>query len=51
MGANSLLAQSSEPYLMEYFTLDLRRELVAAGFRNPEVRANSDRHRTCVAQK
>lgn len=41
--------QSSEPYLMDYFTLNLGSELVAAGFRNPEVRSNSPRHRTCVA--
>lgn len=41
--------QSSEPYLMDYFTLDLGPELVAAGFRSPEVRSNSPRHRTCVA--
>lgn len=34
---------------MDYFTLDLGPELVAAGFRNPEVRSNSPRHRTCVA--
>eukprot|EP00903_Cladosiphon_okamuranus_P015010 g13889.t1 len=28
--------KSSEPYLMDYFTLDLGPEIVAAGFRDPE---------------
>ncbi|CAM9879814.1 unnamed protein product [Pylaiella littoralis] len=41
--------KSSEPYLQDYISLDLGQELLAAGFRNPEVRSNSARHRTCVA--
>ncbi|CAN0539839.1 unnamed protein product, partial [Scytosiphon promiscuus] len=41
--------QSSEPYLQDYISIDLGKELVAAGFRNAEVRSNSPRHRTCVA--
>ncbi|CBJ30227.1 Methyltransferase type 11 [Ectocarpus siliculosus] len=41
--------KSTEPYLQEYISLDLGKELEAAGFRNPEVRSNSTRHRTCVA--
>ncbi|CAM9111916.1 unnamed protein product [Choristocarpus tenellus] len=41
--------KSTEPYLQEYISLDLGHELLEAGFRTPEVRPNSSRHRTCVA--
>lgn len=41
--------RSTEPYLLQYITLDLGQELLEAGFVSPEVRSNSSRHRTCVA--
>lgn len=42
-------SQSTEPYLLQYISLDLRQELLDAGFKSPEVRSSSPRHRTCVA--
>jgi hypothetical protein len=44
------LLKSTEPYLDEYFTLDLEQELVDAGFHSPTITPNSPRHRTVVAQ-
>jgi ubiquinone/menaquinone biosynthesis C-methylase UbiE len=44
------LLKSTEPYLDEYFTLDLEQELVNAGFNSPTVTPNSPRHRTVVAR-
>lgn len=44
------LLKSTEPYLDEYFNLDLVQELQAAGFRQPLIHYNSPRHRTVVAQ-
>jgi ubiquinone/menaquinone biosynthesis C-methylase UbiE len=44
------LLKSTEPYLDEYFTLDLEQELVDAGFHPPAITPNSPRHRTVVAQ-
>jgi len=44
------LLKSTEPYLDEYFTLDLEQELVDAGFHPPIITPNSPRHRTVVAQ-
>jgi len=44
------LLKSTEPYLDEYFTLDLEQELVDAGFHPPTITPNSPRHRTVVAQ-
>jgi len=44
------LLKSTEPYLDEYFTLDLEQELVDAGFHPPTITSNSPRHRTVVAQ-
>lgn len=41
--------KSTEPYLLQYISLDLRQELLDAGFKSPEVRSSSPRHRTCVA--
>ncbi|MGQ9866743.1 MAG: class I SAM-dependent methyltransferase [Pseudanabaenaceae cyanobacterium] len=45
------LLKSTEPYLDQYFALDLAGELAAAGFDNITLDANSPRHRTVVAHK
>ncbi|HAZ48612.1 MAG TPA: SAM-dependent methyltransferase [Cyanobacteria bacterium UBA11369] len=44
------LLKSTEPYLDEYFTLDIEQALIEAGFNPPTITANSPRHRTIVAQ-
>ena len=44
------LLKSTEPYLDQYFTLDISTELVAAGFEVPTITANTPRHRTVIAQ-
>lgn len=44
------LLKSTEPYLDEYFTFDLEKELVEAGFHSPTINFNSPRHRTIMAK-
>lgn len=44
------LLKSTEPYLDQYFALDIEQELVNAGFMSPAIVRNSPRHRTIVAQ-
>jgi ubiquinone/menaquinone biosynthesis C-methylase UbiE len=44
------LLKSTEPYLDEYFTLDIERAIVQAGFKVPSITQNSPRHRTVLAQ-
>ncbi|WP_448560478.1 class I SAM-dependent methyltransferase [Trichothermofontia sp.] len=44
------LLKSTEPYLDEYFNLDLEAAIVAAGFQPPIITLNSPRHRTLIAQ-
>ncbi|MFM2064869.1 MAG: hypothetical protein RLZZ507_4540 [Cyanobacteriota bacterium] len=44
------LLKSTEPYLDEYFTLDIEQALVEAGFQNPTITNNSPRHRTIIAK-
>lgn len=44
------LLKSTEPYLDEYFTLDIEKALVEAGFEVPTITKNSPRHRTIVAK-
>ncbi|NEQ96767.1 MAG: methyltransferase domain-containing protein [Cyanothece sp. SIO2G6] len=44
------LLKSTEPFLDEYFGLDLEQTIYDAGFNYPTVRATSPRHRTLVAQ-
>jgi ubiquinone/menaquinone biosynthesis C-methylase UbiE len=44
------LLKSTEPYLDDYFTLDLEQAMVQAGFKSPLVVCNSPRHRTLIAQ-
>jgi ubiquinone/menaquinone biosynthesis C-methylase UbiE len=42
------LLKSTEPYLDEYFTLDMEQSMVKAGFEQPFVTRNSPRHRTFI---
>jgi len=44
------LLKSTEPYMDEYFTWDMERAIVEAGFHSPTITFNSPRHRTVVAQ-
>ena len=44
------LLKSTEPYLDQYFTLDVEKELVAAGFETPTITSISPRHRAIVAK-
>ncbi len=45
------LLKSTEPYLDDYFSLDIESALVAAGFAPPTVTSNTPRHRTIIARK
>ena len=44
------LLKSTEPYLDEYFALDIEQALVAAGFKPASITRNTPRHRTVIAQ-
>jgi len=44
------LLKSTEPYFDDYFTLDVEKALVAAGFTHPSITRNTIRHRTIIAQ-
>jgi ubiquinone/menaquinone biosynthesis C-methylase UbiE len=44
------LLKSTEPYLDEYFSLDITQSLIDAGFQAPTITANTPRHRTVIAQ-
>jgi ubiquinone/menaquinone biosynthesis C-methylase UbiE len=44
------LLKSTEPYLDQYFALDLEQALIEAGFASPTITPNSPRHRTVVAK-
>jgi ubiquinone/menaquinone biosynthesis C-methylase UbiE len=44
------LLKSTEPYLDEYFALDLAQAIYDAGFNHPTMTANTPRHRTVIAQ-
>ena len=43
------LLKSTEPYLDQYFELDLEQEICKAGFAQPTLFQNSHRHRTLIA--
>ncbi len=45
------LLKSTEPYLDDYFSLDIESALVAAGFALPTITSNTPRHRTIIARK
>ncbi len=44
------LLKSTEPYLDEYFALDIEQTLIEAGFNPPTITRNTPRHRTVIAQ-
>lgn len=44
------LLKSTEPYLDEYFTLNISEALQSAGFAEPLIIQNSPRHRTIIAK-
>ncbi len=44
------LLKSTEPYLDQYFSLDIEQALVDAGFQAPSISFNSPRHRTIIAR-
>lgn len=44
------LLKSTEPYLDQYFVLDIEQAIVDAGFERPTITCNSPRHRTIVAK-
>lgn len=43
------LLKSTEPYLDEYFTLEIEQAIIDAGFYPPTINFNSPRHRTIIA--
>ncbi|MEO1070297.1 MAG: class I SAM-dependent methyltransferase [Cyanobacteria bacterium J06638_6] len=45
------LLKSTEPYLDQYFALDLHQAMIDQGFKPPTQTQNSSRHRVVVAQK
>jgi ubiquinone/menaquinone biosynthesis C-methylase UbiE len=45
------LLKSTEPYLDQYFTLDMEQTFIEAGFTTPNITINSPRHRTIIAQR
>ncbi len=45
------LLKSTEPYLDQYFALDLHQALMDAGFAKPSQTTNTSRHRVVIAQK
>lgn len=44
------LLKSTEPYLDQYFSLDLEQAIVTAGFSQPSLTCHTPRHRTLIAQ-
>lgn len=44
------LLKSTEPYLDQYFALDVKQALIDIGFEPPTITPNSPRHRTVVAK-
>ncbi len=44
------LLKSTEPYLDQYFSLNIEQAFLNAGFQKPTITINSPRHRTIIAQ-
>ena len=44
------LLKSTEPYMDEYFSLDMAKTLIETGFHSPSIIPNSPRHRTIIAR-
>ncbi len=45
------LLKSTEPYLDQYFVLDMEKTFTEVGFNQPTITVNSPRHRTIIATK
>jgi len=45
------LLKSTEPYLDQYFSLDIEKELINSGFCEPKIVSLSPRHRAIIAKK
>lgn len=45
------LLKSTEPYLDQYFALDISKAFQSAGFSEPQIVFNSPRHRTIIGQR
>ena len=45
------LLKSTEPYLDQYFSLDISQAMEQAGFSQPTITPNSHRHHTIIAQR
>lgn len=45
------LLKSTEPYLDQYFDLDMTAAFQAAGFPEPEIKVSTPRHRAIIGQK
>ena len=45
------LLKSTEPYLDQYFALDIKETFQSVGFEEPEIVESTPRHRTIVARK
>jgi ubiquinone/menaquinone biosynthesis C-methylase UbiE len=45
------LLKSTEPYLDDYFSLDLKQTLLDSGFQDPTILCHTPRHRVVLAQK
>jgi len=43
------LLKSTEPYLDQYMTLNIKQALIEAGFQTPTIISNSPRHRTILS--
>jgi ubiquinone/menaquinone biosynthesis C-methylase UbiE len=44
------LLKSTEPYLDQYFALDLEQTIIATGFSQPTLTCNTPRHRVLIAK-
>lgn len=44
------LLKSTEPYLDDYFSFDIKQAFLETGFQQPSLTCNSPRHRTFIAQ-
>lgn len=45
------LLKSTEPYLDQYFALDMEQTLISRGFETPSITVNSPRHRAIISKK
>lgn len=45
------LLKSTEPYLDQYFALDMKQALISRGFETPSITVNSPRHRAIISKR